>query len=356
MTLSDTVEPMTAISGADERIVGLLRDALNTNALPGELDGFVGAEQDEAAAFVAATAARRKPGEVAIQLTSSGGEAGHRRMRLAVVNDDMPFLVDSVASAIAARGIAIHRLLHPIVEATRDAKGNLTAIGQADGLTELIIYMDLDRADARTRSALRAELAQVLADVRAAVADWRAMQARMRADADATDDAEGAALLRWFADGAMTLLGFEVERPGKEGSDGLGLFRFPGEPTDEGGCEGAIRYFEKGGQVPLMAKADRKSSIHRRVPLDLVAVPIREKGKITAVGVHVGLWTSEALSAPVEQIPAASPHTARARRQLRLSPVEPQRQGAAPCAVGAAARPDPQSRPATACASWSSPR
>jgi glutamate dehydrogenase len=303
MTLSDTVEPMTANSGADERIVGLLRDALNTNALPGELDGFVGAEQDEAAAFVAATAARRRPGEIAIQLTSSGGEAGHRRMRLAVVNDDMPFLVDSVASAIAARGIAIHRLLHPIVRATRDPKGNLTALGEADGVTESIIYMDVDRADARTRSAIRAELAQVLADVRAAVADWPAMQARMRADADATEDAEGSALLRWFADGAMTLAGFEIERPGKPGTDGLGLFRFPGEPTDEGGCEGAIRYFEAGGQVPLMAKADRKSSIHRRVPLDLVAVPIREKGKITAVGVHVGLWTSEALSAPVEQIP-----------------------------------------------------
>ncbi|MCY7280534.1 MAG: NAD-glutamate dehydrogenase, partial [Sphingomonas bacterium] len=292
---------MAASSGADERIVGLLRNALKSNALPGELDGFTSAEQDEAAAFVAEVAAQRKPGDAAIQLTSSGGEAGHRRMRLAVVNDDMPFLVDSVASAIAARGINIHRLLHPIIKATRDSKGNLTELGS--GQTESIIYMDLDRADARTRSALRAELAQVLADVRASVTDWKAMQSRMRDDADATEDAEGAALLRWFADGAMTLAGFEVERPGKEGTSGLGLFRFPGEPTDEGGCEGAIRYFEAGGQVPLMAKADRKSTIHRRVPLDLVAVPIREKGKITAIGVHVGLWTSEALSAPVEQIP-----------------------------------------------------
>ena len=292
---------MAASSSADERIVGLLRNALNTNALPGELDGFSDAEQDETAKFVADVVARRKPGEVAIQLTSSGGEAGHRRMRLAVVNDDMPFLVDSVASVIAARGINIHRLLHPIVQATRDAKGNLTALGQ--GATESIIYMDLDRADARTRSALRGELAQVLAEVRAAVTDWKAMQSRMRDDADATDDPEGAALLRWFADGAMTLTGFEMERPGKESTGGLGLFRFSGEPTDEGGCEGAIRYFEQGGQVPLMAKADRKSSIHRRVPLDLVAVPIRENGKITAIGVHVGLWTSEALSAPVEQIP-----------------------------------------------------
>ncbi|MDP1906726.1 MAG: hypothetical protein Q8K85_00400, partial [Hyphomicrobium sp.] len=61
---------MAASSGADERIVGLLRNALNSNALPGELDGFSEAEQAEAAVFVAQAAARRKPGEVVIQLTS----------------------------------------------------------------------------------------------------------------------------------------------------------------------------------------------------------------------------------------------------------------------------------------------
>ena len=72
MTPSDTVETMTATSGADDRIVGLLRDALNSNALPGELDGFVGAEQDEAAAFVAA-----RPGHWLVDLFAIA------RMRLA---------------------------------------------------------------------------------------------------------------------------------------------------------------------------------------------------------------------------------------------------------------------------------
>ena len=57
-----------------------------------------------------------------------------------------------------------------------------------------------------------------------------------------------------------------------------------------------MRYFENGGDVPLLAKAERKSTVHRRVPLDLVVVPIREKGKVTGIGVHAGLWTSEALA------------------------------------------------------------
>jgi glutamate dehydrogenase len=66
-------------------------------------------------------------------------------------------------------------------------------------------------------------------------------------------DPEGRALLHWLADGAMTLLGYEVERPGEAPSHGLGIMGKPGQPTDEGGSEGAIRYFEEGGQEPLIA-------------------------------------------------------------------------------------------------------
>ena len=52
-----------------------------------------------------------------------------------------------------------------------------------------------------------------------------------------------------------------------------------------------------------MAKAERKSTVHRRVPMDLVVIPIREKGKVTGIGVHAGLWTSQALTWPAEEVP-----------------------------------------------------
>ena len=64
-----------------------------------------------------------------------------------------------------------------------------------------MMYIELDRADARGRQELAAELRAVLADVRAAVRDWPQLQAKMREDAAAIDDPEGAALLNWFADG-----------------------------------------------------------------------------------------------------------------------------------------------------------
>lgn len=302
---SDAIDRVVQ-QGAPSPLIESLFQALRRGALPGELEGFSEEESRAAAEFIAGCASPRKPGSAIVRLESVGTQLGHRRMRIAVVNDDMPFLVDSIGGAIAARGLIIHRLLHPVVCVDRDAEGRLTAVEPLCDdrhRRESIMYIEVDRADARTRSELRVELERALDFVRASVADWKAMQARMRADADLIEDTEGRALLHWFADGAMTLLGYHVERPTGQPTDALGLFKLPGEPTDEGGCMGAIRYFEAGGFVPLMAKGDRKSPVHRRVPLDLVAVPVREGGKITGVGVHVGLWTSQALNAPVEEVP-----------------------------------------------------
>ena len=297
---------MTATTRHGAATIERLQAALLANALADELHGFEEADQAEAAQFISEVAEVRLPGELAIKLESTGGEAGRRRMRIAIVNDDMPFLVDSVANAIAARHLTIHRLLHPVVCVERDAKGKLISANRSCDETqwrESMMYIELDRADARGRQELVGELRAVLTDVRVAVRDWRALQARMRADAKLIEDDEAGALLEWFADGALTLLGYQVEQPGDDPSNTLGIFSLPGAPTDKGGCNGAIRYFENGGAVPLMAKAERISSVHRRAPLDLIVVPIRDGEKISGIGVYAGLWTSEALIRPTEEVP-----------------------------------------------------
>ena len=297
---------MTAHSRLPEPLVESIRKALTRNALPGETHGLHREAELEAAEFLASVAAQRKRGEVALAIESTGGEAGYRRMRIGIVNDDMPFLVDSVANAIAARQITIHRLLHPVVCVSRDPNGVLSEIVplcEDKTRRESMMYIELDRVDARDRQGLGSDLRRVLNDVKLAVRDWHPLQDQMRADAAGIEDPEGKALLNWFADGAMTLLGYHVEKPYEAPSGGLGIFSIPGAPTDEGGCLGAMRYFEQGGEVPLMAKAERKSSVHRRVPLDLVVVAIRDEGKIIGIGVHAGLWTSQALKLPTEDVP-----------------------------------------------------
>src|SRR5690348_9963127 len=296
---------MTAHTRLDPPLVESIRKALTEYALPGETQGLTPECELEAAEFIAEVAAKRRRGELALQIQSTGGEAGRRRMRIAIINDDMPFLVDSVANAVAQRQLTIHRLLHPVVCVDRNSEGELErveALCSDKNRRESMMYLELDRADARGRQELAADLRRVLSDVRLAVRDWHQLQDKMRADAKEADP-EGAALLNWFADGAMTLLGYHVEKPYQAPANSLGIFSIPGAPTDEGGCLGAMRYLEQGGQVPLMAKAERKSTVHRRVPLDLVVVPLKEGEKVVGIGVHAGLWTSEALRVPPEDVP-----------------------------------------------------
>ena len=116
---------MTAHTRLDPPLVESIRKALTGNALPGETQGLSREAERQAAEFLAEVAAERRPGELAIEIQSIGGEAGNRRMRIGIVNDDMPFLVDSVANAVAARQLTIHRLLHPVVCANRSSAGAL---------------------------------------------------------------------------------------------------------------------------------------------------------------------------------------------------------------------------------------
>lgn len=309
--------------GPDPSIVSVIAEALVADALADEIAGFENDDKLEAARFVADAASHRKAGEAVVRLESVGGAVGRRRMRLAVVNDDMPFLVDSIAAAIAARDLTVHRLLHPILYVKRTPEGLLTGIGPAGEGTvrESLIYLEVDRAPAGLRQQLVRHLNEVLADVRAAVADWPGLQALLRSHAAEVKDEEAAALLSWFADGAMTLLGYHVERPDQPPTDALGLLkRRAGLVWDDYSCAAAIDHFGKGGAAPLIAKADERSTVHRRTPFDLIVLPIREKGKIVAIGVHAGLWTSQALRGPPEEVPVLRGRLAALQKEFGFDP------------------------------------
>src|SRR5580693_10816986 len=45
-----------------------------------------------------------------------------------VVNDDMPFLVDSVSLALTERALTLHFLAHPVFAVVRDRAGSLSAV------------------------------------------------------------------------------------------------------------------------------------------------------------------------------------------------------------------------------------
>ena len=279
--------------------------ALQGSALPGESDDLDAKALAEAGEFAARASLDRAPGQPSFLLEPVATDGTDRRMRLVVVNDDMPFLVDSTSQIAGAQGLAVHRILHPVVSVERDAKNHLTAVDAGkDGARESVIYMELERGDARARRRLLDALEASLADVRAAVADWKAMRAAMLADSTMRADGDGAELLRWFESGAMTQLGHEWRTRDGKRHDPLGICAAgTSEILSETALEAAFAWFEKGRTAPLLIKSNRLSSVHRRVLLDLVVVPEMKGKTVERLSIHAGLWTSAALSTPPAKVP-----------------------------------------------------
>src|ERR1041385_8420065 len=87
-----------------------------------------------------------------------------------VVNDDMPFLLDSVMGELAARKLAVRLVAHPVLRVKRHG-GALVGLGD-DGVRESFIHIHLDAIeDAAARADLQRGLEAVLGEVRLAVQD-----------------------------------------------------------------------------------------------------------------------------------------------------------------------------------------
>jgi NAD-specific glutamate dehydrogenase len=123
-------------------------------------------------------ARRRLPGVAKVRilnpsLADHGFESRHTIVQ--IVNDDMPFLVDSIANEFNRREIAVHLLAHPVMAARRDLDGDLVGIALEAGeraRPESVMHIEIDRQPDRRRcidEIADGADAQVLADVRLAV-------------------------------------------------------------------------------------------------------------------------------------------------------------------------------------------
>ncbi|NCP19658.1 MAG: NAD-glutamate dehydrogenase [Erythrobacter sp.] len=298
---------------SDAALLEQLTTRMRESLLPVD-QPFDNGDLEEAAAFVLETAARRPAGEPAIAIAEASGSP--RKLRIVLINDDMPFLVDSVSAQVADFGLSIFRLVHPVMRAQRDDEGVLQDLPgkDSDAPRESMIYLETEHADAAARSELERDLRDTLFDVRAAVTDWAALRKAMQHDGQALDDREGTSLLEWLSGGMLTQLGHLVHyRDGHE-ENALGICRSSTRDIlAEQSYRRAFEWFDDPAnataRMPLIVKANRVSNVHRRVPLDLFLVPVREGGEIVAISIHAGIWTSAALATDPYAVP-------RLRRQL----------------------------------------
>lgn len=129
---------------------------------------------------------QRTPGAAKIRFETVPLAAGDGRKSLGVIeilNDDMPFLVDSVLADLNDAGITVRLIVHPVLAVERDAAGRMTAWhGEPaeHGARESFIHIHVDPVeDAARRGEIVGRLATVLTQVRVAVQDWRPMIARI---------------------------------------------------------------------------------------------------------------------------------------------------------------------------------
>jgi len=266
-----------------------------------------------------------------------------------IVNDDMPFLVDSITAEINRRDFGVHLVIHPVMRVRRDAKGNLKGLaedGAKDAVAESLMHVELDEVtDPAALTALQQGIESVLESVRVSVADWRAILERgiaiiaeleTKPPSLPQDEVTTARdFLAWMLDNHFTFLGYrEYEFSGqgakaKSGlvpGQGLGLCRddsfviFDGL-RNLGELPPEVQEFVRQPKLMKIAKANRRSPVHRSAYLDAISIKkIDAKGQVVGERVFLGLFTSTAYSERPTAIPLLAAKIARIVKRSGIAP------------------------------------
>lgn len=246
-----------------------------------------------------------------------------------VVTDDMPYLVDSVASELTRGGVQVQRVVHPIVVVRRDpVTGERTEVlpaadpadPPADALAESWMNIEVDHiTDPDRARELETRLLAVLNDVREVVEDTDRMvttalqlaEELAKEASEATID--GAKLLRWLADGHFTFMGYRqyelVHEDGEPAlravlASGLGVLR-----QDSLAARSLTAGPDNGAQalsteLLVLTQASAQSSVHRSVYPYYVGVKTFDaEGNVSGEHRFLGIFSTTALHEDVLDIP-----------------------------------------------------
>jgi glutamate dehydrogenase len=304
-------------------------------------DDIQGAESEDlygAALSLFQFAAKRPGGALKVRAYNPRFDKHGWRSRhtvIEIVNDDMPFLVDSVTMGLNAMNLMVHLVIHPILRVKRDKAGTLVDIaaarnGKTTGTRESLMQIQIDEQSApEALREIEERITHILGHVRAAVDDWQAMMKRVK---DARDNLqkspppiskeeldEAIAFLDWVYNNHFTFIGcrdVNIEQTGTKVTvdvapeSGLGILRDDSLEVFEGlRRQGIIRpdvqeFLRKPTPI-LITKSSLRSTVHRPVPLDAIAVKqFDKKGNVVGEQIFVGLFTSVAYSMSPLRIPA----------------------------------------------------
>ena len=217
-----------------------------------------------------------------------------------IINDNMPFLVDSVTMEVNRQGMTLHLIIHPVIKTRRDANGALIDIlpseSVKDALSESVMHAEVDRqTDPRKLNDLEAGILRVLGDVRKAVADYGNMKGRLNrlisdlkkpyvGGLDPATVEEDKAFLTWLAERHFTFLGYRDYDLIQEGDEdvlravpdsGLGILRESGQTHASKGFAAMtpqMRKLARVAELLVLTKANSRATVHRPAYLDYVGI------------------------------------------------------------------------------------
>jgi glutamate dehydrogenase len=276
----------------------------------------------------------REPGKAKVRMRPGDALRGERLKTLSVLeilNDNMPFLLDSIMGELNERGIELRLVVHPVFSVERDDRGALTGFyaealpASAAVRRESYIHLHTERVDEEQQGEIVAALGEVLADVRVCVEDWRAMTSRVRdVVAEIRDHppllpveelAEAIAFLEWLLADNFTFLGVrDYAFPGgaevaPQFESGLGILRSREVRVLRRGREFVtitpeIMEFLAEPKVLIITKANVRARVHRRVHMDYIGVKRFDAGgRVTGEFRIVGLFTSSVYTRAPGTIP-----------------------------------------------------
>ena len=280
---------------------------------------------------------KHKPGESLVSVKNDAGieRQGRAMSVVTVVNDNMPFLFNSVMGEITQSVGEPALVLHPVLAVKHGRTGVSELLGDTgpgkadDGVDRVsLIHVHIPRQSDAECKALAERLRGVLKKVKAAVSDWKPMLARLdQAISDfryapvpmaEKDVAEAIAFLEWLRDDNFTFLGIREYRyrGGEETGvlermrkPGLGILNDPDVLVLRRGDQpvttsAEIREFLHGPEPLIVTKANAKSVVHRRIYLDYIGIKLfDQKGRLLGELRIVGLFTSTAYTRSVLKIP-----------------------------------------------------
>jgi glutamate dehydrogenase len=291
------------------------------------------------------------PGEPKIRvynprLPEHGWQSTHTVVE--IVNDDMPFLVNSITMEVNRQGLTLHLIIHPVMKIRRDESHRLIAVAtdrhEGEGRFESLMHVEVDRrTDPAQLEALHDGLMRILNNVRAAVEDWRKMQHRLLeslADIEQNpppqppaDTAEDRAFLQWAATDNFTFLGYrDYDLVTEDGQDvlrvvpgtGLGIMRETGQEQRSASfaaLPAELRSQARESKLLLLTKANARATVHRPGYLDYIGIKrFDADGSVLGERRFLGMYTHAAYNSSPTQIPVLRRKVAAALQRAGFLP------------------------------------